>query len=104
MTAAFDHLEQQVYVLIERCRRLQAENAELRGLYHAQLRREQELTAKLRLACAKVETMLERIRAFEAGQPESPKHDPSQHEGDPSPTSTGQDMGSVGSAPQSQRS
>ena len=65
---AFERLEQQVHVLIERCRRLQAENRELRSLHQKQLKREQELSAKLRLACARVETMLERIRAFEASQ------------------------------------
>ena len=74
--AAFDRLEQQVHALIERCRRLQAENRELRSLHQVQRKREQELSAKLRLACARVETMLERIRAFEASQHDAkPFHD-----------------------------
>lgn len=68
MTTPFDHLEQQVHALIERCRHLQAENRELRTLCQQQRRRQQELEAKLRQAGAMVETMLERIAAVEASQ------------------------------------
>ena len=90
--AAFDRLEQQVHALIERCRRLQAENRELRSLHQVQRKREQELSAKLRLACARVETMLERIRAFEASQydaktfPDVDSPDPGLHAGQPTGT------------------
>ncbi len=65
MQASFSGLEQRVETLINECRRLSSENQSLKSEQQSLLSEKTQLQEKNRLACNRLEKIVEKLRLLE---------------------------------------
>ncbi len=65
MEASFLGLEQRVETLINECRRLSSENHSLKSEHQTLIAEKSQLQEKNRLACSRLEKIVEKLRTLE---------------------------------------